>query len=100
MKSNRPYVQLDPAVIEQARQMDLLSYLQRYAPDKLKLNGGDINAVQGDSEHSQINMVTDVYYHIIDEYRRKKAELFEDAFYEKKVVNPDMREAMAQQRTQ
>lgn len=30
MRSNRPYVQLDPAVIEQARQMDLLSYLQRY----------------------------------------------------------------------
>ena len=28
MKSNRSYVQLDPAVIEQARQMDLLSYLQ------------------------------------------------------------------------
>lgn len=27
MRSNRPYVQLDPAVIEQARQMDLLSYL-------------------------------------------------------------------------
>ena len=23
MRSNRPYVQLDPAVIEQARQMDL-----------------------------------------------------------------------------
>ena len=29
MRSNRPYVQLDPAVIEQARQMYLLSYLQR-----------------------------------------------------------------------
>ena len=28
MRSKRPYVQLDPAVIEQARQMDLLSYLQ------------------------------------------------------------------------
>lgn len=26
MRTNRPYVQLDPAVIEQARQMDLLSY--------------------------------------------------------------------------
>ena len=31
MKSNRPYVQLDPAVIEQARQMDLLSYLRMMA---------------------------------------------------------------------
>lgn len=36
MRSNRPYVQLDPAVIEQARQMDLLSYLQRYEPNNLK----------------------------------------------------------------
>lgn len=26
MRSNRPYVQLDPNVIEQARQIDLLSY--------------------------------------------------------------------------
>ena len=25
---------------------------------KLKLNGGDIKAVQGDSGHSQVNMVT------------------------------------------
>ena len=36
MRSNRPYVQLDPNVIEQARQMDLLSYLQRYELDNLK----------------------------------------------------------------
>lgn len=36
MRSNRPYVQLDPAVIEQARQMDLLSYLQQYEPSNLK----------------------------------------------------------------
>ena len=36
MRSNRPYVQFDPAVIEQARQMDLLSYLQRYEPGNLK----------------------------------------------------------------
>lgn len=31
MRSNRPYVQLDPAVIEQERQMDLLSYLRMMA---------------------------------------------------------------------
>lgn len=30
MRSSRPYVQPDPAVIEQARQMDLLSYLRAY----------------------------------------------------------------------
>lgn len=38
---------------------------------KLKLNGGDIKAVQGDSGHAQINMVTDVYSHIIDDERRQ-----------------------------
>ena len=58
--------------------------------DKLKLNGGDFKAVQGDSGHSQINMVTDVYSHIIDDDRRKKAELFEQAFYEKKNLDPSM----------
>ena len=38
---------------------------------KLKLNGGDIKAVQGDSGHAQADMVTEVYGHIIDEDRRK-----------------------------
>lgn len=49
-----------------------------------------IKAVQGDSGHSQINMVTDVYSHIIDDDRRKNAELFEQAFYEKKNLDPSM----------
>lgn len=52
---------------------------------KLKLNGGDIKAVQGDSGHAQVNMVTDVYSHILDDDRRKNAELFEEAFYEKRI---------------
>ena len=51
---------------------------------KLKLNGGDIKAVQGDSGHAQVNMVTDVYSHILDEDRKRNAELFEEAFYGKK----------------
>ena len=41
----------------------------------LKLNGGDIKAVEGDSDHAQVNMVTDVYSHILDDDRRKNAEL-------------------------
>lgn len=48
---------------------------------KLKLNGGDIKAVQGDSGHSQIKMITDVYSHIIDEDRRLNADKLEQAFY-------------------
>lgn len=48
---------------------------------KLKLNGGDIKSVQGDSGHAQAQMVTDQYSHIIDEDRAYNAQLFEDAFY-------------------
>ena len=55
---------------------------------KLKLNGGDIKAVQGDSGHTQTSMVTDVYSHILDDDRRKNAQLFEDAFYEGKGADP------------
>ncbi len=51
---------------------------------KLKLTGGDIKAVQGDSGHAQADMVTDVYSHILDEDRRRNAELIEEAFYNKK----------------
>lgn len=49
-----------------------------------------IKETLGDSGHSQINMVTDVYSHIIDDDRRKNAELFEEAFYEKKDLDPSM----------
>ena len=35
-------------------------------------------------------MVTDVYFHILDDDRRKNAELFEEAFYEKKNLDPQM----------
>ena len=58
---------------------------------KLKLSGGDIKAVQGDSGHAQADMVTEVYGHIIDEDRKKNAELMENAFYSGKNGNPDMR---------
>ncbi|MCD8053144.1 MAG: DNA topoisomerase [Lachnospiraceae bacterium] len=59
---------------------------------KLKLNGGDIKAVQGDSGHAQAKMVTDQYSHIIDDDRRHNAELFENAFYEKKGAEEEIRE--------
>ncbi len=51
---------------------------------KLKLNGGDIKAVQGDSGHAQAKMVTDQYSHILDDDRKLNAQLFENAFYQKK----------------
>ena len=61
---------------------------------KLKLSGGDIKSVQGDSGHAQADMVTEVYSHILDEDRRKNAQLIEDAFYNKKNINPVMKEQM------
>lgn len=59
---------------------------------KLKLNGGDIKAVQGDSGHSQVKMVTDVYSHILDDDRKNNAQLFQEAFYEKKEVSVEAQE--------
>ena len=41
-------------------------------------------------------MVTEVYSHILDEDRRKNAQLIEDAFYNKKNINPDMKEQMGE----
>ncbi len=49
---------------------------------KLVLTGGDIKAVQGDSGHSQADMITEIYGHILDANRRKNTERFEEAFYQ------------------
>ena len=54
---------------------------------KLKLNKGDLKATQGDTGHAQIDMITDIYAHILDEDRKINAQKFETAFYS----NPDMR---------
>lgn len=58
---------------------------------KLKLNHGDLKATQGDTGHAQIDMITDVYAHILDDDRRVNAQRFEDAFY--KLSNPDLKTA-------
>ena len=55
---------------------------------KLKLNHGDLKATQGDTGHSQIDMITDVYAHILDEDRKVNAQKFEATFYAKNSVNP------------
>lgn len=56
---------------------------------KLKLNGGDMKSVQGDSGHAQVKMVADVYSHIIDEDRRVNAQRFEEQFYQGKSSSED-----------
>ncbi len=55
---------------------------------KLKLNKGDLKATQGDTGHAQIDMITDVYAHILDEDRKVNAQKFEATFYAKNSVNP------------
>lgn len=54
---------------------------------KLKLNHGDLKATQGDTGHAEIDMITKVYAHILDENRKINAQKFESAFY----ANPDLR---------
>lgn len=54
---------------------------------KLKLNHGDLKATQGDTGHAEIDMITKVYAHILDEDRKINAQKFECAFYS----NPDLR---------
>ncbi len=55
---------------------------------KLKLNHGDLKATQGDTGHAQIDMITDVYAHILDEDRKVNAQKFEATFYAKNGGNP------------
>lgn len=54
---------------------------------KLKLNHGDLKATQGDTGHAEIDMITSIYAHILDEDRKINAQKFETTFYAK----PDLR---------
>lgn len=54
---------------------------------KLKLNHGDLKATQGDTGHAEVDMITRVYAHILDEDRKINAQKFETSFY----ANPDLR---------
>lgn len=54
---------------------------------KLKLNHGDLKVTQGDTGHAEIDMITKIYAHILDEDRKINAQKFESAFY----ANPDLR---------
>lgn len=54
---------------------------------KLKLNHGDLKVTQGDTGHAEIDMITKVYAHILDEDRKINAQKLESAFY----ANPDLR---------
>lgn len=57
---------------------------------KLRIGGGNIKAVQGDTGHSQSRMVTDLYAHINDEDRRILAKKVDEQFFQEpqKKENP------------
>ena len=59
MRISRPYVQLDPAVIEQARQIDLLSYLRAYEPSNLVRIGGNVYCTR---EHDSLKISNGKWY--------------------------------------
>lgn len=48
---------------------------------KLKMSGGDVKSVQGDTGHAEAEMVTEVYSEIIDEDRRLNAQKMDEDFY-------------------
>ena len=67
---------------------------------KLKLNHGDLKATQGDTGHAEIDMITRVYAHILDEDRKVNAQRFEAGFYAKpnlRGVEQSLRSETAQQ---
>lgn len=53
---------------------------------KLKRNRGDLKATQGDTGHAEIDMITSVYAHILDDDRKISAQKFDAAFY----MQPDV----------
>jgi len=61
MRSNRPYVQIDPDVLEQARQIDLLSYLRAYEPSNLVKVKGTTN-VYCTAEHDSLKISKGKWY--------------------------------------
>ncbi|MBR2717860.1 MAG: tyrosine-type recombinase/integrase, partial [Clostridia bacterium] len=63
---------------------------------KLKLNHGDLKATQGDTGHAEIDMITRIYAHILDEDRKINAQKFESSFYS----NPDLRQVRPPEDTQ
>ena len=64
---------------------------------KLKLNHGDIKATQGDTGHSQADMITEVYSHILDEDRKVNAQKFDETFYKNSGVGVDQQTVKPQE---
>ena len=61
MRSNRPYVQIDPDVLERVRQIDLLSYLREFEPSNLVKIKGTSN-VYCTAEHDSLKISNGKWY--------------------------------------
>lgn len=59
MRMNKPYVELDPAVIEQARQIDLLTYLKHYEPSELVRVSSNVYCTR---EHDSLKISNGKWY--------------------------------------
>ena len=82
------------ALREKAELPNVVFYSLRHSSTtyKLKLNHGDLKATQGDTGHAQIDMITDIYAHILDEDRKVNAMKFETSFYN---IKADLRNVQA-----
>ena len=61
MRTNRPYVQIDPDVLERIRQIDLLSYLREFEPSNLVKVKGTSN-VYCTAEHDSLKISNGKWY--------------------------------------
>ena len=61
MRTNRPYVQIDPDVRERVRQIDLLSYLREFEPSNLVKVKGTSN-VYCTAEHDSLKISNGKWY--------------------------------------
>ncbi len=59
MRMYKPYVELDPAVIEQARQIDLLTYLKHYEPSELVRVASNVYCTR---EHDSLKISNGKWY--------------------------------------
>lgn len=84
---------------EKAELPNVVFYSLRHSSTtyRLKLNHGDLKATQGDTGHAQIDMITDIYAHILDEDRKVNAMKFETSFYN---IKADLRNVQAPQEEQ
>ena len=61
MRTNRPYVQIDPDVLERVRQIDLLSYLHEFEPSNIVKVKGTSN-VYCTAEHDSLKISNGKWY--------------------------------------